>query len=135
MARPVIMDVWTNTILNDVIIPIEELDFDFKEKFLKDTLNGKTIKGIVSNGDKALETIIDEISVPHQPCVSHIMQNLMNKLIKPMNKLKRKIKTRTESIEKIKEKLPFFKSKKVKKKEQKENKKIKIRKKRKQKKN
>ena len=116
MVRPVIMDVWTNTILNEVTMPIEELDFDFKEKFLKDTLNGKTIKGIVSNGDKALETIIDEISVPHQHCVFHIMQNLMNKLIKPMNKLKRKIKTRTESIEKIKEELPFFKSKKVKKK-------------------
>jgi len=65
MARPVIMDVWTNTILNDITIPIEELDFDFKEKFLKDTLNGKTIKGIVSDGDKALGTIIDEMSVPH----------------------------------------------------------------------
>ena len=41
MVRPVIMDVWTNTILNEVTMPIEELDFDFKEKFLKDTLNGK----------------------------------------------------------------------------------------------
>ena len=117
MARPVIMDVWTNTILNDVTIPIEELDFDFKEKFLKDTLNGKTIKGIVSDGDKALGTIIDEMSVPHQRCVFHIMQNLMNELIKPMNKIKRK--TNIESIGKIKEKLPFFKSKKSSKKERK----------------
>ena len=44
-----------------------------------------------------------------------------------MNKIKRKIKTNIESIGKIKEKLPFFKSKK----EWKENKKIKIWKKRK----
>jgi len=113
MARPVIMDVGTNTILNEINIPIEELNIEFKEKFLKDSLKGITVKGIVSDGDKAFGTIIDEIGVPHQRCVFHIMQNLMNELIKPINKLKRKIKTTGEVIEKIKEKLPFFKSKKV----------------------
>ena len=112
MVRPVIMDVWTNTILNDVTIPIEELDFDFKEKFLKDTLKGKTIKGIISDGDKALGIIIDEMDVPYQRCVFHIMQNLMNELIKPTNKIKRKIKTHTESIEKNKRKITFFQIKK-----------------------
>jgi len=59
-----------------------------------------------------LGTIIDEIDVTHQRCIFHTIQNLMNELIKPMNKLKRKIKTRTETIGKIKEKLPFLKSKK-----------------------
>jgi len=118
-ARPVIMDVHTNIILNDTILPIEELDEDFKEKFLKSTLKEKFIKGIVSDGDKSYATIIDKMEVPHQLCTFHLMQNLMSELIKPMNKLKRKIKSNIERIEKIKEKLPFYKSKNVRKKNEK----------------
>ncbi|MDR3062892.1 MAG: hypothetical protein LBU40_01970, partial [Methanobrevibacter sp.] len=118
-ARPVIMDVHTNIILNDTILPIEKLDVDFKENFLKNTLNGKTIKGIVSDGDKSYATIIDKIKVPHQLCNFHLMQNLMNELIKPINKLNRKIKSNTKKINNIKEKLPYFRSKKVQKKNEK----------------
>lgn len=80
-------------------------------------MKDKKVKGIVSDGDKAYSTIIDEIGFIHQLCNFHIMQNLMSELIKPMNKLKRKIKSKTEKIEKIKEKLPFYKSNKVRKKE------------------
>jgi hypothetical protein len=124
-ARPIIMDVHTNIILNDITIPIEELDVDFKENFLNDTLKDKNVHGIVSDGDKSYATIIDEMQVPHQLCNFHIMHNLMSELIKPLNKLKRKIKTTNEKIEKIKENLPFYKSKKVRKKNQKKLKKLK----------
>jgi hypothetical protein len=124
-ARPVIMDVHTNIILNDMILPIEELDVDFKEDFLKSTLNEKTIKGIVSDGDKSYAAIIDKIGAPHQLCNFHLMQNLMSELIKPINKLNRKIKSNTKKINDIKEKLPFFGSKKVRKKNEKKVKKLK----------
>ena len=124
-ARPVIMDVHTNIILNDTILLVEELDVGFKENFLKSTLNEKPIKGMVSDGDKSYATIIDEIGVPHQLCNFHLMQNLMSELIKPINKLNRKIKSNVKKINDIKEKLPFYRSKKVRKKNEKKVKKLK----------
>ena len=123
-ARPVIMDVHTNIILDDVILPIEDLDSNFKEEFLNKNLKDKNVKGIVSDGDKAYFTIIDKIGFTHQLCNFHIMQNLMSELIKPINKLNRKIKSKTDKIKKIKEKLPFYKSKKVRKKNEKKIKKL-----------
>ncbi|GHU05993.1 hypothetical protein AGMMS49960_22350 [Betaproteobacteria bacterium] len=36
-TRPVLMDVDTNVILNDVNIPVEDLTIEFKENFFKTT--------------------------------------------------------------------------------------------------
>ncbi|MCL2116217.1 MAG: transposase [Methanobrevibacter sp.] len=118
-ARPVIMDVHTNIIIDDLIIPTEELDIKFKEEFLRKNLKDKKVKGMVSDGDKAYSTIIDDMGWLHVLCNFHLMQNLMNDLKKPINHLKRKIKSNNNKIEKINEKLPFYKYKKVRKKNEK----------------
>jgi hypothetical protein len=123
-ARIVLMDVHTNIILDERTIPLEELDINFKKEFLKNNLKDKTVKGIVSDGDKSYFTIIAELGYIHQLCNFHLMQNLMDELIKPINKLNRKIKSKNKKIERIKEKLHSYKYKKVRKKNEKKIRKL-----------
>ena len=91
-ARIVIMDPHTNIVIDEMTVPIEELNIDLKRKFINKNLKDKVVKGIVSDSDKAYLTIFEEMGYLHQRCNFHIMQNLMDDLIKPINRLKRQIK-------------------------------------------
>jgi uncharacterized C2H2 Zn-finger protein len=127
-ARPVLMDIGTNVILKDVNIPVEDLTIEFKENFFKTNLDGIDVKGVVSDDNKFYRNIVDDIGVPHQLCNFHLKKNFMNDLLKPMNKIKRKIKSLEEQIENITSNLSNYKYKKVKKKNKKKLKELKIKK-------
>jgi hypothetical protein len=73
------------------IIPAEDLNTDFNEKTIKNTLKDIDVKGIVSDGDKSYASIVDSLGVPHQLCIFHLKQNLMQELNKVLNKIKRRI--------------------------------------------
>jgi hypothetical protein len=123
-ARMVLMDVHTNIILDEMTIPSENLDIHVKEKFIRKNLKDKIVKGVVSDSDKAYLTIFEKMGYIHQRCNFHLMQNLMDELIKPINRLKRQILSKSRQIKKIQEKLPFFKYKKSRKNNEKKLKKL-----------
>ena len=123
-ARIVLMDPHTNIIIDEMTVPSEKLNIDVKRKFITKNLKDKVVKGIVSDSDKAYLTIFEENGYLHQRCNFHLMQNLMDDLIKPINRLKRQIKSKNRKIEEIQIKLPSFKYKKSRKNNEKKLKKL-----------
>ena len=72
---------------------------------------GLKLKSIITDGDRAYPSIIEALGAIHQKCIFHKMQTLMKKVIKTINKSKRKITNHTEKIEKNKIKITEFKEK------------------------
>jgi chromosome condensin MukBEF ATPase and DNA-binding subunit MukB len=74
-------------------------------------LDGLKLKTIITDGHQAYPSIIEALGAIHQKCVFHKMQTLMKKVIKTLNKSKRKITNYTEKIEKNKLKIIELKDK------------------------
>lgn len=74
-------------------------------------MDGLKLKTIITDGHQAYPSIIEALGAIHQKCVFHKMQTLMKKVIKTLNKSKRKITNYTEKIEKNKLKIIELKDK------------------------
>ncbi len=61
---------------------------------MKNTLKDKKVKSIVTDGFTGYNQIIEALKAKHQLCTFHIMHNLMVDLVKELNKIKRKIRTK-----------------------------------------
>ena len=101
----------TNLIILDEVVDGENFDKNTIKKFLKESLAGLELKAIITDGHRAYPSIIEALGAIHQKCVFHKMQTLMKKVIKTLNKSKRKITDHTEKIEKNKIKITEFKEK------------------------
>ncbi|MDR3292289.1 MAG: hypothetical protein LBT10_09115 [Methanobrevibacter sp.] len=106
-AKSVIMDIGTNLILSDEIIPVKDLTPEFNEQTIKNTIKGIDVKGIVTDGDKSYAPIADSLNIIHQHCNFHLKKNLMDELNKILNKIKRKRKSLDRQIKDITLNLPF----------------------------
>jgi len=98
--RMTILCATTNLIIRDEVIDGGNFDKHTIKKFLKESLESLKLKSIVTDGHRAYPSIIEALGAIHQKCIFHKMQTLMKKVIKDLNKLKRKIKNNTEKIEK-----------------------------------
>jgi hypothetical protein len=88
--RMTIIDIETRIIVSEGIT--EDFSKETKEKFIKESLKGLPLKGMVTDGDKSYMSIIDDLGIPHKSCTFHIMQNLMKSAGKQLKKLERRDK-------------------------------------------
>ena len=110
-VRLALIDVHTKIIINDELIPKEQFNKEYIEKFLKESTEGIKIKTIITDGYRSYPEIIESLDAKHQLCTFHIMQNLMVKLNPYINAKKRLIESLTKSNEKKEAKIEELKSK------------------------
>lgn len=95
-VRLTLLDVNTNIKVNEWIV--EEYDHEVVENFLNTSLKDKKVKTIVTDGFSAYSQMITDLNANHHLCTFHIMHNLMIDVIKVLNGIQRKIKTRQKNI-------------------------------------
>ncbi len=110
-VRLALIDVHTKIIINDELIPKEQFNKEYIEKFLKESTEGIKLKTIITDGYRSYPEIIESLDAKHQLCTFHIMQNLMVKLNPYINAKKRLIESLTKSNEKKEAKIEELKSK------------------------
>jgi hypothetical protein len=89
--RLVILDAKTKMIIANDLVMGNDFNKEYVRNFLNENLKDLPLKGI-SDGANFYPEIIDELGVPHQICVFHKMQNLMNLHYKIINRNNMKIK-------------------------------------------
>ena len=110
-VRLALIDVHTKMIINDELIPKNQFNKEYIEKFLKESTNGIKLKTIITDGYRSYPEIIERLGAKHQLCTFHIMQNLMVKLNPYINTKRRLIDSLTKSNEKKEAKIKELKSK------------------------
>ena len=100
-------------IINDELIPKDQFNKEYIEKFLKESTRGIKLNTIITDGHRSYPEIIERLGAKHQLCTFHIMQNLMIKLNPYIHKKERIIESLTKSneikeakIEELKNKIP-----------------------------
>lgn len=100
-------------IINDELIPKEQFNKEYIEKFLKESTREIKLNTIITDGHRSYPEIIERLGAKHQLCTFHIMQNLMAKINPYINKKERLIKSLKQSnknkeakIEELKNKIP-----------------------------
>ena len=110
-VRLALIDVHTKMIINDELIPKDQFNKEYIEKFLKESTDGIKLKTIITDGYRSYPEIIERLGAKHQLCTFHIMQNLMVKLNPYINTKRRLIDSLTKSNEKKEAKIEELKSK------------------------
>ena len=112
-VRLALIDVHTKMIINDELIPKDQFNKEYIEKFLKESTRGIKLNTIITDGHRSYPEIIERLGAKHQLCTFHIMQNLMIKLNPYIHKKERIIESLTKSneikeakIEELKNKIP-----------------------------
>lgn len=98
-------------IINDELIPKDQFNKEYIEKFLKELTDGIKLKTIITESYRSYPEIIERLGAKHQLCTFHIMQNLMVKLNPYINTKRRLIDSLTKSNEKKEAKIKELKSK------------------------
>ena len=100
-------------IINDELIPKEQFNKEYIEKFLKESTREIKLNTIITDGHRSYPEIIERLGAKQQLCTFHIMQNLMAKINPYINKKERLIKSLKQSnknkeakIEELKNKIP-----------------------------
>ncbi len=112
-VRLALLDLNTCIVINRWTV--DEFNQEIFETFLKVSLEGLTVKTIVTDGYVAYGQVLDAMKCEHHLCTFHIMQDLMIDAIKVINKNRRKIKTLKKVIDKNKTKIKRLKTSKAKK--------------------
>lgn len=110
-VRLTLIDAHTRMIINDELIPKNEFNKEYIEKFLRESTEGIKLKTIITDGHSSYKEIIEKIGAKHQLCTFHLMHNLMTDLNPILGRKKRKIQTLTEHNEKKKNKIEELKNK------------------------
>lgn len=112
-VRLALIDAHTKMIINDELIPKEQFNKEYIEKFLKESTREIKLNTIITDGHRSYPEIIKRLGAKHQLCTFHIMQNLMTKINPYINKKERLIKSLKQSnknkeakIEELKNKIP-----------------------------
>ena len=112
-VRLALIDAHTKMIINDELIPKDQFNKEYIEKFLKESTRGIKLNTIITDRHRSYPQIIERLGAKHQLCTFHIMQNLMIKLNPYIHKKERIIKSLTKSketkeakIEELKNKIP-----------------------------
>ena len=98
-------------IINDELIPKDQFNKEYIEKFLKESTRGIKSNTIITGGHQSNPEIIERLGAKHQLCTFHIMQNLMIKLNPYIHKKERIIESLTKSNETKEAKIEELKNK------------------------
>ena len=96
-------------IINDELIPNDQFDKKYIEKFLRTSTEGIKLKTIITDGHHAYKEIIKKLGSKHQLYTFHLMHNLMSDLNPLIQKKNRKIETLTQHNEKKNNKIEELK--------------------------
>lgn len=110
-VRLALIDACTKMIINDELIPKNQFNKEYIEKFLKESTEGIKLNTIITDGHRSYPEIIKRLGAKHQLCTFHIMQNLMTKLNPYINPKERSIESLKKSNEKKEGKIEELKSK------------------------
>ena len=109
-VRLALIDVHTKMIINDELIPKNQFNKAYIEKFLKQSTDGIKLETIITDGYRSYPEIIERLGAKHQLCTFHIMQNLMTKLNPYINTKNRLIESLIKSNEKKEAKIEELKN-------------------------
>ena len=109
-VRLALIDVHTKMIINDELIPKNQFNKEYIEKFLKQSTDGIKLETIITDGYRSYPEIIERLGAKHQLCTFHIMQNLMTKLNPYINTKNRLIESLIKSNEKKEAKIEELKN-------------------------
>ena len=109
-VRLALIDVHTKMIIYDELIPKNQFNKEYIEKFLKQSTDGIKLETIITDGYRSYPEIIERLGAKHQLCTFHIMQNLMTKLNPYINTKKRLIESLTKANEKKEAKIEELKN-------------------------
>ena len=110
-VRLALIDAHTKMIINDELIPKDQFNKEYIEKFLKESTEGIKLNTIITDGHRSYPEIIERLGAKHQLCTFHLMQNLMTKLNPYIHKKERSIESLTEANKKKEAKIEELKSK------------------------
>ena len=110
-VRLALIDACTKMIINDELIPKNQFNKEYIEKFLKESTEGIELNTIIIDGHHSYPEIIERLGAKHQLCTFHIMQNLMTQLNPYLHKKERSIESLKKSNEKKEAKIEELKSK------------------------
>ena len=102
-VRLTLIDAHTRMIINDELIPKNQFDKEYIEKFLRQSTDGIKLKTIITDGYSAYKEIIKKLGAKHQLCTFHLMHNLMTDLNPILHRKNNKIESLTEQNVKKKE--------------------------------
>ena len=109
-VRLTLIDAHTRMIINDELIPKDQFNKKYIEKFLRTSTEGIKLKTIITDGHHAYKEIIKKLGAKHQLCTFHLMHNLMSDLNPIIQRKNRKIETLTQHNEKKKNKIEELKN-------------------------
>ena len=76
-VRLTLIDAHTRMIINDELIPKNQFNKFYIEKFLNESTEGIELNTIITDGHSSYREIIDKLGAKHQLCTFHLMHNLM----------------------------------------------------------
>ena len=117
----ILIDAHTRMIINDELIPKNQFNKFYIEKFLNESTEGIKLNTIITDGHSSYKEIINKLGAKHQLCTFHLMHNLMtdlNPIIHGKNRkiesLKNKNVEKNDKIEELKNKQPLKRGRKKK---------------------
>ena len=93
-VRLTLIDAHTRMIINDELIPKNQFNKYYIEKFFKESTDGIELNTIITDGHSSYREIIDNLGAKHQLCTFHLMHNLMTDL----NPILQRKNTKIESL-------------------------------------
>lgn len=102
-VRLTLIDAHTRMIINDELIPKNQFDKEYIEKFLRQSTDGIKLETIITDGYSTYKEIIKNLGAKHQLCTFHLMHNLMTDLNPILHRKNNKIESLTEQNVKKKE--------------------------------
>jgi hypothetical protein len=120
-VRLTLIDAHTRMIINDELIPKNQFNKFYIEKFLNESTEGIELNTIITDGHSSYREIIDKLGAKHQLCTFHLMHNLMADLNPTIHGKNRKIESlknknmeKNDKIEELKNKQPLKRGRKKK---------------------
>lgn len=120
-VRLTLIDAHTRMIINDELIPKNQFNKFYIEKFLNESTEGIELNTIITDGHSSYREIIDKLGAKHQLCTFHLMHNLMTDLNPILHGKNRKIESlkkdnneKNDKIEELKNKQPLKRGRKKK---------------------
>ena len=109
-VRLTLIDAHTRMIINDELIPKNQFNKEYIEKFLRESTTGIKLNTIITDGHSSYKEIIKKIGAKHQLCTFHLMQNLMTNLNPIIQRKNRKIESLTQQNQNKKNKIEELKN-------------------------
>ena len=109
-VRLTLIDAHTRMIINDELIPKNQFNKEYIEKFLRQSTDGIKLETIITDGYSVYREIIKKLGAKHQLCTFHLMHTLMTDLNPILHRKNNKIESLKEQNDKKRNKIEDLKN-------------------------